>query len=59
MLADNPGNADQLATAEVAYTTVRMLQEFKRAESRDAEPWREALTLTYTSANGTKVVLTP
>jgi hypothetical protein len=49
----------QLAITEVAYTTVRLLQEFKSVEIRDPEPWREALTLTCASANGTKVVFTP
>jgi len=52
-------DTDQLAITEVAYTTVRLLQEFKSVESRDPEPWREALTLTCASANGTKVAFTP
>ena len=56
-LLTTPIDADQLAITEAAYTTARMLQEFTSAESRDSGPWREALTLTCASANGTKVVL--
>ncbi|CBX99718.1 similar to cytochrome P450 alkane hydroxylase [Plenodomus lingam JN3] len=49
----------QYALTEASYVTVRMLQEFKAMESRDAEPWIEGLTLTLCSKNGVKVGLTP
>lgn len=49
----------QYALTEVAYVLVRMVQEFRILESRDAGPWEESLTLTLCSRNGTKVCLTP
>ena len=49
----------QYAMTEASYVLVRMLQEFRAIESRDLEPWREALTLTVCSDNGVKVGLTP
>lgn len=49
----------QYALTEAAYVSVRLLQEFKAVESRDAEDWAESLTLTLCSFNGTKVGLTP
>ncbi|KAL8641184.1 MAG: hypothetical protein Q9228_001980 [Teloschistes exilis] len=48
----------QFALTEASYITVRLMQEFDRIESRDAEPWREKLTLTCTGFNGCKVSLT-
>lgn len=53
------GVLEQFALTEASYTTIRMMQEFKSVESRDAGPWEEALTLTCTSKNGAKVALTP
>ncbi len=49
----------QYALTEAGYVTVRLVQEFSKMESRDPEPWRENLTLTLCSMNGTKVGLTP
>jgi cytochrome P450 len=49
----------QFALTEAGYTTVRILQEFKGIESRDPEPWMEALTLTMASKNGVKVAMIP
>ncbi|KAJ5266785.1 n-alkane-inducible cytochrome P450 [Penicillium angulare] len=48
----------QFAMTEAAYTTVRILQEFDHIESRDPEPFKENVTLTLASQNGTKVALT-
>ena len=47
----------QYALTEASYVTVRLVQEFERLESRDSGPWREGLTLTCCSLNGTKVGL--
>lgn len=47
----------QFALTEAGYTTVRILQEFERLESRDPEPFQEYLTLTLASKNGVKVAL--
>lgn len=49
----------QYALTEASYVTVRLVQEFRDMESRDAGEWRENLTLTLCSLNGTKVGLTP
>lgn len=49
----------QFALTEAGYTTVRIIQRFQSLESRDPEPFRELLTLTMASKNGTKVALTP
>lgn len=49
----------QYALTEAGYVTVRLVQEFSKIESRDPEPWKEGLTLTCCSLNGTKVGLTP
>ncbi|KAI4623404.1 hypothetical protein J4E83_004798 [Alternaria metachromatica] len=49
----------QYALTEASYVTVRLVQEFKTMESRDPGPWREGLTLTLASMNGTQVGLTP
>ena len=54
-----PPYIEQLALTEVSYATVRLMQEFQTIESRDPEPWQECLTLTCSSANGTKVALIP
>ncbi|KAL9098412.1 MAG: hypothetical protein Q9163_005923 [Psora crenata] len=47
----------QFALTEVAYITVRLMQEFEGIQSMDPEPWRENLTLTCTGLGGCKVVL--
>ncbi|KAB8069709.1 cytochrome P450 [Aspergillus leporis] len=47
------------ALTEVSYILVRMVQEFRRLESRDPGPWEESLALTLCSRNGTKVGLIP
>ncbi|KAM3425111.1 hypothetical protein BST61_g7075 [Cercospora zeina] len=47
------------ALTEASYTTVRLCQAFNGLEGRDPEPWIEGLTLTCTSFNGAKVMLTP
>lgn len=45
----------QYALTEASFVTVRLVQEFKRLESRDPGPWEESLSLTCCSGNGTKV----
>ncbi|KAF2185262.1 cytochrome P450 alkane hydroxylase [Zopfia rhizophila CBS 207.26] len=47
----------QFALIETSYVTVRILQAFQELESRDAEPWREKLTITCTGLGGCKVGL--
>ncbi|KAF2190986.1 cytochrome P450 52A12 [Zopfia rhizophila CBS 207.26] len=50
----------QYALTEASYVTCRLVQEFEGVESRDETGvWREALTLTCCSLNGTKVALRP
>ena len=49
----------QKALAEASYVIVRMLQEFRRIESRDERPWAGQLKLTMKSLHGCKVALTP
>jgi len=49
----------QFALTETEYTMVRLMQEFRRLESRDPEPWRELLMLTCTGLGGCKVGLFP
>lgn len=49
----------QYALTEASYVTVRLVQEFKKMESRDPEDWKEGLTLTICSLNGVQVGLTP
>lgn len=49
----------QFALTEAGYTTVRLMQEFEKIDSRDPNPWVEELKLTLSSANGTQVSLTP
>jgi len=51
-----PGQA--LAMAEMSYIIVRLLQEFKKIESRDARPWLENLKMTFSNRNGVQVALT-
>lgn len=47
----------QFALTEASYTTVRLMQEFTKIESRDDRPWRELLTLTCASGHGAQVAL--
>ncbi|KAI0484191.1 cytochrome P450 [Xylariaceae sp. FL0804] len=49
----------RLAFAEVAYTTVTILREFGRLESRDDRPWTEESRTTFQNYNGTCVALFP
>lgn len=49
----------QFALTEAGYTLIRIAQCFKSIESRDDRPFKEGLTLTLASENGTKVSLTP
>lgn len=49
----------QFALTEAGYTITRIMQQFETIESRDPNPWTEGLGLTLTTANGTKVALTP
>ncbi|KAH7120563.1 n-alkane-inducible cytochrome P450 [Dactylonectria macrodidyma] len=48
----------QFALTEASYTVWRLVRRFKSIESRDAQPFKEGLTLTLASKNGTKVSLT-
>ncbi|QIW95936.1 hypothetical protein AMS68_001454 [Peltaster fructicola] len=47
----------QYALTEAYYVTIRMLQEYRTIECRDDQPWKEKLTVTLCSLNGTKVAL--
>ncbi|KAJ5449862.1 uncharacterized protein N7458_006311 [Penicillium daleae] len=49
----------QFSLTEAGYTIVRILQEFNAIEPRDPEPFVEALLLALSSANGTKVAMSP
>ncbi|CAI7671322.1 unnamed protein product [Penicillium discolor] len=49
----------QFALTEAGYTITRIMQQFETIESRDPNLWTEGLGLTLTTANGTKVALTP
>jgi len=49
----------QYALTEAGYVTSRLCQEFSKIESRDPGPWKEGITLTLCSHNGTQVALTP
>ncbi len=49
----------QYALTEAGYTTVRLMQQFDKVESRDDRPWTENILLTACNLNGTKVVLVP
>ena len=52
-----PGQA--MVLAEISYTIVRLLQEFRGLESRDDRPWVEDLKLTMANYNGVRIGLTP
>ncbi|KAH6983892.1 n-alkane-inducible cytochrome P450 [Ilyonectria destructans] len=47
----------QFALTEASYTLCRLVRRFKSIESRDTQPFKEGLTLTLASKNGTKVSL--
>lgn len=47
----------QYALTEAQYVTVRLMQNFRRIECRDPEPYMEKLTATCCSFNGTKIAL--
>ncbi|ETN40159.1 uncharacterized protein HMPREF1541_04435 [Cyphellophora europaea CBS 101466] len=47
----------QYALLEAGYVTVRLMQAFKRMESRDEREWREWMTITLSSGVGCKVAL--
>jgi cytochrome P450 len=49
----------QLATANVRYLLVRLMQEFKDVQSRDDRPWVEHLGLAIKNVNGVHIALTP
>ncbi|KAH8691445.1 cytochrome protein [Talaromyces proteolyticus] len=49
----------QFALAEAGYTIARIVRQFTKIECRDTRPFKEGLTLTLASKNGTKVALTP
>lgn len=49
----------QFALTEASYTVMRIVRRFKNIESQDMQPFKEALTLTLASKNGTKVSLSP
>lgn len=48
-------SVEQLALTEAAYVTTRLVQTISRIEAENLEPWRESLTLSCCSADGTKV----
>jgi len=41
-----------LVLTQISYTLVRILQEFKKIESRDERPWLENIKLTMCNGNG-------
>lgn len=47
----------QKALTEASYVVARMLREFNRIESRDAQEWTGKVQLTAKNANGCKVAL--
>ena len=49
----------QFAITEVAYTTVRLLQEFQTVESRDDSLWQEEWLINCAVKTGCKVSLRP
>jgi hypothetical protein len=49
----------QFALTEASFTTIRILQAFKKIESRDDTPLLDQLTLTAAVKGGVKVSLTP
>jgi cytochrome P450 len=49
----------QFALTELAYTTVRLLQEFETVESRDDSPWQELFMTSVAVKTGCQVSLIP
>lgn len=49
----------ELATIEIAYLLVRLVQCFERVDQRDGEDWVEGLAMACTSKNGAKVAMVP
>jgi Cytochrome P450 len=49
----------QFALTEIAYTTVRLLQEFQGVESRDDSPWQENWMTSCSVKTGCQVALIP
>lgn len=47
----------QFALLEAGYAAVRLLQRFRRVESRDARPWTESIGATVSSQYGVQVAL--
>lgn len=47
----------QFALTEIAYTTVRILQEFQRVEASDSSSWQEKWSLNCAVKSGCKVSL--
>lgn len=47
----------QYALTEAYYVTTRLMQEFRRIENRDPQPWQEKMTVTCCSLNGVQVGL--
>ena len=47
----------QLALTEAAYTTARLLQEFKHIEPRSEGPFREGFAMALSSGDGCLVSL--
>lgn len=45
----------QFALTEIAYVTVRLLQEFEAVESRDDSPWQEKWLINCSVHSGCKV----
>ena len=49
----------ELATIEIAYLLVRLVQHFEQVNRGDEEDWIEGLAMACTSRNGAKVILVP
>lgn len=49
----------QFALTELAYTTVRLLEEFETLESRDDSPWQEKWMTSVSVKTGCQVSLIP
>ena len=49
----------ELATIEIAYLLIRLVQFFRRVDRRDEEEWIEGLAMAWTSKNGAKVAMVP
>lgn len=47
----------QYALTEAYYVTIRLMQHYRKIENRDPQPWKEKMTITCCSLNGTQVAL--